>query len=185
MNIDRLIKLYKLSIKQVENINIILNECKLQNVIDKRQIAYILATIKHETGNTFAPVREIGGLNYFIRKYWTNSKVAKWLGNDNANDAAKYYGRGHCQITGESHYEKFTKILKVDLVNNPDLALNPIISAKIAIYGMKHGSFTGVKLDDYFNTKANFPVLARKIINGLDKSELIASYHRGILQTLI
>lgn len=39
----------------------------------------------------------------------------------------------------------------VDLVNKPEQAFDPQISAQILVIGMKEGKFTGRDLDDYFN----------------------------------
>ena len=184
MNTASFLSTNKFSQVQTDNINIIIKECDYYNISDDRQIAYILATTKHETGNTFLPVKEIGSVAYFIKLYWLNSRVAKWLGNINSADAAKYFGRGYTQITGKGNYEKFGKILSVDLLNNPDLALTSVIAAKIMVYGMKYGAFTGVRLDNYFNKTIASPITARKIINSLDKASLIASYYTSILISL-
>ncbi|MDQ3063498.1 MAG: hypothetical protein M3R14_11670 [Acidobacteriota bacterium] len=43
-------------------------------------------------------------------------------------------------------------------------------------YGMTNGSFTGKKLSDYFNPNKGEWVSARRIINILDKANLIAGY---------
>ena len=42
--------------------------------------------------------------------------------------------------------------------------------------GMINGRFTGKKLSDYFNPTAASWINARRIINGLDKANLIAGY---------
>lgn len=44
------------------------------------------------------------------------------------------------------------------------------------IVGMTNGLFTGKKLNHYFNPNGVDYKSARKIINGSDKAELIASY---------
>ena len=55
--------------------------------------------------------------------------------NDNPGDGFKYRGRGSIQLTGKENYEYYGKLLKVDLVKDPDLVLNPEINAKIvALY---------------------------------------------------
>jgi putative chitinase len=46
------------------------------------------------------------------------------------------------------------------------------------------GDFTGMTLDDFFIDRADDPVNAREIINGLDRAELIAGYHRQFLTAL-
>ena len=70
------------------------------------------------------------------------------LGNA-ANEGYKYRGRGDFQLTGKGNYERYGKMIGVDLVNNPDLANDPAIAAKIAVAYMKDrykgGGFEGMK----------------------------------------
>lgn len=181
IRLESLIPHYKLTAEQFSNIKVLYNEAIKAGVNDKRKFAYMLATWAHECAYKWKPIKEFGGVQYFIKKYWLNSKVAKWLGNDDANDAAKYFGRGNVQITGEALYEKAGKKLGVDLLNNPDLALQIDIACKIQVYGMIEGWFTGKKLSDYFNDKITEPVLARAIINGKDKQYEIAKIYETIM----
>lgn len=183
LNASQLYSKYKLTPEQQSNINGILYECDEHGITDKRQIAYVLATVKHECANTWKPIKEYGGAAYFIKRYWLNSKVAKWLGNDDANDAVAYSGKGYVQITGEANYARFKDICNVDLLTFPDLAMQPQVAAKIIVYGMKWGSFTGKKLSHYFDVGED-PINARRIINSLDKANLIAGYYKDILSTL-
>jgi len=53
------------------------------------------------------------------------------MGNTAPGDGFKYRGRGFIQITGKENYDKIGKAIGVDLVNNPDLANDPEIAAKI------------------------------------------------------
>ena len=53
------------------------------------------------------------------------------MGNTAPGDGFKYRGRGFIQITGKENYDKIGKSIGVDLVNNPDLANDPEIAAKI------------------------------------------------------
>ena len=56
------------------------------------------------------------------------------MGNESndPNEAYKYRGRGLIQLTGRGNYEKYGKLLGIDLVNNPELANDPVIAQKIA-----------------------------------------------------
>ena len=134
-------------------------------------LSYILATAKWETGN-FKHMKEIQGEK---RPY------------------APYYGRGYVQLTHRTNYDKFSKILGLDLINNPDLAMDKRNAAKIIVHGMAYGVFTGElkkdnihwsgkKLVDYIDGnglgdgsgKADF-YNARRIINGVDKATEVAN----------
>jgi predicted chitinase len=53
------------------------------------------------------------------------------MGNTKPGDAFKYIGRGYIQLTGKENYEKVGNLIGVDLVNNPELANDPEIAAKI------------------------------------------------------
>ena len=53
------------------------------------------------------------------------------MGNNVSGDGYKYRGRGFIQITGKDMYNRVGKLIGVDLVNNPDLANQPEIAAKI------------------------------------------------------
>jgi len=150
-----------------ETIDAIIKECYKQNVKKPEQIQYILATVQHETNNTFKPVKEA----YWLSEKWRKKNLRYY----------PYYGRGFVQITWKENYQKFGKLLNLDLVNHPDLALDIDNSIFILVYGMKHGIFTGKKLDDYINDEkgSNF-IRARKIINGTDKAEHISTLAQAI-----
>ena len=152
--------------KRQETIDAIIKECYAQGVTKAEQIQYVLATVQHETNDTFKPVKEA----YWLSEGWRKRNLRYY----------PYYGRGLVQITWKSNYEKFSKLLGVDLVNHPDLALKMGNAIFILIHGMKHGIFTGKKLDDYFGEQGSNFVKARKIINGRDKAKHIASLAQSI-----
>jgi len=56
----------------------------------------------------------------------------KSLGNDHEGDGPKFIGRGLLQLTGRANYEIMSKTLGVNLIINPELACDPVISTKIA-----------------------------------------------------
>lgn len=126
------------------------------------EVCYILATVKHETSNTFKPLEEYG--------------KGKGRAYGNEINGVVYYGRGFVQITWFANYKKFEKILNVPLTTNPELACTTDVAYEIMVIGMLNGLFTGRRLSDYI-TEDNVDYLnARRIINGTDKAQLIASY---------
>jgi putative chitinase len=167
-----------LSQQQVDGINFILDAYDLdKDINDFRWLAYALATVYHETAHTMQPIYERGPRSYF------NRYIGK-LGNTSADLAYKYRGRGYVQLTGKVNYERMGEKLGVDLLGNPDLALDPMIAAKIMFYGMYNGSFTGHGFKDHFTDTKSDPVNARRIINGVDKKDLIAKYYYKFLNCL-
>lgn len=147
-------------------------------------IAYMLATAYHETAYTMAPITEYGGVRYFDK--YDTGRLAERLGNtpEADGDGYKYRGRGHVMITGYSNYAKFSKILGIDLINNPDLALDPVYSAQIMVIGSLKGTFTTRRLSQYikYGLEYNEWVNARRVINGVDDNKKIADHAIEFLQ---
>jgi putative chitinase len=150
-----------------------------QDLADLRWVAYMLATVKHECADTFQPISERGAKAYFD-KYEPGTPLGKQLGNTQAGDGYLFRGRGYVQITGRANYKSLSGKLALsgtdDLVLHPEEALRHGIAYRIMSYGMRRGSFTGKKLGDYINAGSNDYKQARRIINGLDKADLIAGY---------
>jgi hypothetical protein len=144
----------------------IVQACFKHGIFKAEEIQYIIATVEHETNGKFKPVREA---------YWLRNADQYLRTNRNTKRYYPYYGRGFSQITWKANYAKFEKILDIPLVEEPDLALDFDVSLEILIYGMKHGTFTGKKLSDYFNYNGSNFLDARRIINGTDKAEKIAT----------
>jgi predicted chitinase len=154
---------------------------------DVRFIANSLSQIHRETGGRMVPVRETFASSAAqaiarLDNAWSNGQL-KWVKSPYWRTG--FFGRGHIQLTHEANYRKMGLRLGVDLVNNPGLALDMRISAKIAIIGMVEGHFTGRKLADYFNATTDDPAGARRIVNGPDGTDaLIAAMHREFLAAL-
>ena len=164
----------KLTEGQVKGCEAIIDAFESSGLTDTRWLAYMLATAYLETAFTMQPIKEYGGDEYFVKRYWLNKKIAKQIGNLSADDAVNFCGRGYIQITGRTNYQKFSDLLKVDLMNNPTLALQSDVATNIMFIGMTKGLFTGKALHDYFNDKLDDWINARRIINGKDRSEFIA-----------
>lgn len=156
----------KLRPAQVQGLTRILDEWEaLKGKKDDRWLAYMLATTHHETDRTMQPIEEYGkgkGRKYGPPPHPVTGKV--------------YYGRGFVQLTWDYNYKAMGSKLGVDLFNKPELALNLDIATRILFRGMADGTFTGKKLSQYFNPSTEDWKNARRIINGLDKAELIAGY---------
>lgn len=166
----------KLSQKQVDGMEAILNEWQARGLTDKRQLGYILGTVYWETAKTMQPIEEYG-----------KGKGRKY-GRPAANGKV-FYGRGFVQLTWDYNYKKLGKLLGYDLYNKPELALNMRIATLILFEGMltatsAKGDFTGKSLEMYFSKTKEDWVNARRVVNGLDKAELIASYSKRFFSAL-
>lgn len=176
-----------LSQGQVRILDLILDEGERRGVI-LTHLAYILATPVHEVGSALQPKTE--SLTYTsaarIRAVWPSrfpstaaaqpyvrqpQKLANFvyggrMGNTGPNDGWTYRGRSLCQITGRQMYAKFGNLLGIDLVRDPDAALDADVAVKIMFEGMMFGLFTGHNLADHLNALATDYRGARAIING-------------------
>jgi putative chitinase len=135
---------------------------------DNRILSYIIDTIMHETALSMQPIEEYG-----------KGDGMPW-GKVIPDTGKSYYGRGVISLTWARNYKVMGDIIGVDLYNNPDLALDPLNSAAIAVEGMLHGVFTGKKLNDYFNGTYEDWINARRIINGLNEATEISRVSLGV-----
>jgi putative chitinase len=134
--------------------------------------AYALATACHETAYTMQPVREA----FWLNENWRRAKLRYY----------PFYGRGYVQLTWKNNYQRADQELELGnrLINNLDLALDPVIAAKIMVKGMQEGWFAGDKSGQRHTLARHLPptgtanvaqmTSARRIINGTDKARKIA-----------
>lgn len=126
--------------------------------------AYLLATGYWETNGTMLPVRE-----------------AYYLGEPKGENYRKklryypWYGRGLVQLTWESNYLRAGREIGVDLIGDPDAAMDAASAVKILVIGSMQGWFSGKKLSDYFTASKCDYFNARRIINILDSAKEIAA----------
>lgn len=155
-------------------------------------LAYVLATAFHETAATMQPVRETLAASdkaaitrleeAFSAGRLGSVRTPYWRPDENGRS---WFGRGLVQLTHRRNYEAMSEITGIDLVADPGRAMQMPVSVAILIEGMRRGSFTGRKLDDYFGQGRADWTGARKIINGNDRAELVARHARvfaGALQ---
>ena len=158
----------RMSQSQVEGLNSLLDAvggCLIN------EAAYMLATAYHETAHTMQPIEEYGkgrGRDYGKRLKMSRKPYSDTL--------PIYYGRGYVQLTWYENYDKAGRLLKLDLLRQPELALQADVAAKIMREGMFDGWFTGKKLGEYIGLRTAEYVSARRIINGMDKAQFIAGY---------
>jgi len=145
---------------QVSGVSNILDEWERRGLNDMRHLAYMLATVLHETGKAMQPIREGGGDSYLKSKSYY-----------------PFYGRGLVQCTWDYNFAKFG-------CTNPDDMLTWHFALRALFDGMNDGIFTGRKLSQYFNATIDDPFGARHIINGTDKAGLIAGYHAAFLAAI-
>lgn len=186
----------RLTQKQVNGICAILDGWRARTGDDavqtgRHELAYVLATAFHETAATMQPVRETlatsdtqairrldaafasGLLRTVKTPYWRRDGEGKcWL------------GRGLVQLTHRRNYELMSQVTGVDLLADPGRAMDMDVSVAILIEGMRRGSFTGHRLDDYFGPGRQDWIGARKIINGKDRAELVAGHAREFARAL-
>lgn len=103
----------------VANVNaywpLILQALADRNQHSARSLAGALGTIAIETASTFEPLHEYG-------------TPADWAGYSGGSD---YAGRGFIQLTHDYNYQAAGQAIGVDLLNDPDLAMEPEIAAKV------------------------------------------------------
>ena len=157
-------KFGKLKQKQVAPLENLISKVVDDKRLTDAQKAYVMATVKHETADTYRPINEYG------------RGRGRPYGVPDPETGQTYFGRGYVQLTWKKNYETMSKLIGVDLVNNPELANDPDIAYEILVVGMKEGLFTGVGLDKYINQEKSDFNNARRIVNGTDKAGLIASH---------
>lgn len=171
-----------LSSGEVKGVEAILDAAECYDTLGASRIAYMIATAYHETAGTMEPISEYGSNAYFTQMYDVRgrnpARARKW-GNTKPGDGIKYRGRGLVQLTWFDNYKRAQEQLKVDLVANPDLAMQLGIAARIMVEGMVEGWFTGATVNRLpQGRKATLTefIKARIIINGTDRAERIAKY---------
>jgi hypothetical protein len=147
---------------------------------DDRWLAYVLGTAFHEVDRRMQPIYEYGSKSYFMHNYDKsyNPAKAKTLGNTKVGDGYTFRGRGFVQLTGRRNYTDWENRLGLPIASQPDLVLRTDVATRIIFEGMRLGTFTGKRLADYFVVTPNKAewILARRIVNGNDKANLIAEY---------
>ncbi|ANS06243.1 hypothetical protein HOR19_gp50 [Phage MedPE-SWcel-C56] len=135
----------------------------------RAHLAYILATIYHETARWMEPIREGArryGPNYSdasarraVAAIYAKGIISRNYALPNAAGLS-FYGRGLVQITHEENYAKF------NIADNPDAALEWDTALEITFRGMAEGMFTGKSLADVAEVGEQDYTNDRIVING-------------------
>lgn len=140
----------------------ILVNLERRGLANEAMIPLAIATVYTET-RSFVPLSE------FVSKYNTSPggkpfdlyDGRKDLGNQGPPDGERYRGRGFIQLTGRSNYLIYGQALKIDLINQPELANTPTVAAAVLCEYLK-------KRESQFTTAVQTQDLAkaRKLVNG-------------------
>jgi hypothetical protein len=150
-------------------------------ITDLRWAAYMLATVKWECSGAWQPIQETSrgkGMAYGVPVVVTDQNGVSYTN--------VYYGRGYVQLTWRANYDRMSQALGLGslLVVHPEHALDPRTAYTIMSLGMRQGMFTGAGLARFINSTGCDYVNARKIINGLDQAERIATFASGFEKLL-
>jgi putative chitinase len=159
---------------------IVLNALVEAGLADQQMILMALATIRAEV-ECFAPISEYesrfntspGGHPFDL--YDSRAE----LGNQGPPDGASFRGRGFIQLTGRKNYAFHGRAIGLgnQLVENPEMACDPVVAAKLMASFMKANA-TPIRAALVANDLAQ----ARKCVNGGSHglTEFAATYTTGI-----
>ncbi len=93
-----------------------------------------------------------------------NKVYANRMGNGNiaSGDGWRYRGRGLKQLTGKWNYQQCASDLNIDIVENPDLLLQPDYAALSAAWFWDRNKLNAIA------DKGNFELLTKRINGGLN-----------------
>lgn len=155
---------------------------------DTRKLANGLAQAFHETGGRMVPVRETFASSTAqaiarLNEAWRSGRL-KGVSKPYWRDG--WFGRGRIQTTHYDNYLYTANKTGLDCVTNPDILLTEAGDAKVFWPSLFQGWWTrgAHRLDRYFNATVDDPRGARRIVNGTDKANLIATYHKAFLDAL-
>jgi putative chitinase len=145
---------------------------KLYGITTPLLVAHVMAQISHECGAGRDVVENMNYTTKRITQVWpsrfpTMESAAPFSGNPRAlankvyngrmgnrpgsDDGYNFRGRGGSQTTGREGYERVAKTTGVDVVNNPDLLIDPrfFLLCSVADF-INCGCLPFAKMDDIF-----------------------------------
>ncbi len=162
--------------RQVEGIDGILDAWDDGDWTDLRWLACILGQCWLEVGSDMYPVREGFAASdqeaiAHVSRLHAAGKIKTNYALPDPDTGLAAFGRGLIQLTWIENYIRAGQELGIDLVDNPDLLLEPAVSGKVAVRGCIEGWFRGDKSGRYncaryFTASKNEWAAARNIVNG-------------------
>lgn len=174
--------------------------CKRWNISTKEEVAGFLGNLAEESGNFTrlsenlfytTPARLVAVYpsripTEAVAKLYVRNPAAlaekvygnrPGLGNSQPGDGAKFLGRGLIQLTGRANYTAYAKAAGVDVVNHPELLLDPHYAADSA------GWYFAVHAKECkaFCNARNWSALTKKINGGLTNHAARMKYIERIL----
>ena len=114
------------------------------------------------------------------RRYEPESDLASRLGNSQPGDGLRFKGRGPIQLTGRANYDRFGRLLGIDLTGAPERAAEPESAFRVAaLYWTNRG------LNELADAQ-NFREITRRInggFNGLADRERYFERAKAVLAT--
>lgn len=131
--------------EQVRGLEAMVNQGIKCSVL-RSHLAYVLATAFHETGQRCWPVREgyarsNEGAIRAVTGLFDKGIIDTNYALPDPETGESYYGRGLVQITWRENYEKLGKVLGIDLVRDPDRALDLVVAIDCLFTGMAFGMY--------------------------------------------
>lgn len=165
-----------LSGSSASNKQVLINEMA-KSGMGKQEQAMFMANMDVESGgfrrmdenmnySSVGRIKEVFGKNAALQKL-DDAGIAKLVNNPqglanvvygnrmgNGADGYTYRGRGFTQLSGKDNYRMAGEALGLDLVNNPDLLLNPEIAAKVSLWKWQQsGASKQAKLGNITGTR--------------------------------
>ncbi len=128
-----------------KNLPLIAKALEDEGVLTANVLAYALATIEHETAETFEPIDEFKG-----------RRSARRLGYEGGTN---YFGRGFIQLTHLRNYKRMGERIGMGdtLAKNPELASEPTTAAKVLAAFFKDNGIAELAIAGNF-TAARRPI---------------------------
>lgn len=171
----------KLSAGQVRGIEGLLDGFAATGDGRDKTLAYGLATARREVGAGMVPVREGFKATDAAARAYVARQGYRYATPVNGQ---VYYGRGYVQLTWARNYAASSADAGVDLLANPDAALDPVIGARLLFLGIQDGRWNaqGKGIAYYIPALGDDDLKgARRTVNVTDHWDEVAGHYRTFL----